>query len=36
MVAVVAQDDLDSFQQAVPEPTVVIGRVVSGRDVAIS
>ncbi len=36
MVAVISEGDLDSFQQAVPEPTVVIGRVVSGRDVAIS
>lgn len=36
MVAVVAEDDLASFQEAVPEPTVVIGRVVAGRDVAIS
>lgn len=36
MVAVVAEDDLERFQEMVPEPTVVIGRVVPGRDVAIS
>ncbi len=36
MVAVVAADKVDAVQEIIPEPTVVIGRVVAGRDVALS
>jgi phosphoribosylamine--glycine ligase/phosphoribosylformylglycinamidine cyclo-ligase len=36
MVAVVAPDDIAEVQRLIPEPTMVIGRVVSGRDVALS
>ena len=36
MVAVVRPDDLDRAQQAIPEPTKVIGRVVPGRGVALT
>ncbi len=36
MVAIVAPDQLDRAQQAIPEPTKVIGRVVKGRGVALA
>lgn len=36
MVAIVAADAVDEVQARIPEPTAVIGRVVSGRDVSLS
>ncbi|MDH3299669.1 MAG: phosphoribosylformylglycinamidine cyclo-ligase [Acidimicrobiia bacterium] len=36
MVAVVAADKVDDVRARIPEPTAVIGRVVSGRDVSLS
>ncbi len=36
MVAVVAADKVADVRELIPEPTVVIGRVVAGRDVALS
>ncbi|MDH3296135.1 MAG: AIR synthase-related protein, partial [Acidimicrobiia bacterium] len=36
MVVVVAPDDAAEVQRLIPEPTMVIGRVVAGRDVSLS